>query len=248
MMKKDVGVVLKTSRSGETSKLVIFLGRESGKIRLIAKGAMGSKSAFRGAVEPGNIVEVVYYFKEGRASFFLREVHVHASLRPDRESLARIAASLAVLELLEQVCYWGSADAAVVDLTFEFFGVRPADPLLAFLAFELKLAEVLGVLPDFAECASCGKNPRGGFYHPSEGISVCAQHSESSSRRVRLTAELIELIEIVHGESMSQAGDRTVAAHTRKGLGKVMHWTYTFHVNGYGLPEALKLIPSQESS
>ncbi|MEJ2720147.1 MAG: recombination protein O N-terminal domain-containing protein [bacterium] len=63
MIKKDEGVILRSARSGETSKLVTFLGLESGKIRLIAKGALGGKSPFRGVLEPGNHLEIVYYFK-----------------------------------------------------------------------------------------------------------------------------------------------------------------------------------------
>ena len=43
--------------------------------------------------------------------------------------------------------------------------------------------------------------------------------------------------------SLSQLGAAEVDADVRKRLGKVLHWTYTFHINGYSLPQALKLIP-----
>ena len=107
MLRKDEGVVLSTTRRGESSKLVTFLGRDSGKTLLHAKGALGPKSPFRGSLEPGNYVEVLYYFKEGRTAFFLKEVSVHSGLNADGGALTRMAVTLAMLEILNQVCYWG---------------------------------------------------------------------------------------------------------------------------------------------
>ena len=73
MLRKDEGVVLSSTRRGESSKLVTFLGRESGKMRLLAKGAMSPKSPFRGSLEPGSYVEVLFYYKEARSFFFLKD-------------------------------------------------------------------------------------------------------------------------------------------------------------------------------
>ena len=83
MLKKDDGVVLRTARSGETSKIVTLLGRGGGKIRLIAKGALSGKSPFRGSLEPGTHLDIVYYHKEGRTLYFLREAHVYSVSRTE---------------------------------------------------------------------------------------------------------------------------------------------------------------------
>ena len=161
MIRKDAGVVLKTARSGETSKTVTFLSRESGKIRLLAKGALGGKSPLRGALEPGNHLEVVYYHREGRTGRFIKEVHTHSTLDIGRDSLSRLSCALAVLELVDTVCYWESPDPGIVDQLVEYLDCPPAEnPVLLFLAFEFKLLSVLGALPDFSACSVCGRGTR----------------------------------------------------------------------------------------
>jgi DNA repair protein RecO (recombination protein O) len=246
MIRKDDGIVLKTSRSGETSRLVTFLGRESGKVRLVAKGALKPSSPFRGAVEPGNHVEALYYFRENRTIYYLKEVHVHSALDERRDSLARLALALAVLELVDNVAYWESPEPRIVDLVVEYLARPDAeDPVLFFLAFEFKLLAVLGALPDFSACAVCGSNPAGGFFDPEQGACACARHGAPSSKRVPIDAETAALLCALAGETLAEASGRRADARLRKRLGSVLHWTYTYHVENYRLPESLDLLPRE---
>jgi len=246
MIHKDEGVVLRAARSGETSRLVTFLGRQSGKVRLLAKGALTEKSPLRGTLEPGNHVEVLYYFREGRTRYYAREVHVHSSLETGRDSLGRLGAALAVLELLDGVCYWESPEPRIVDLLLEYL-VCPAaeDPVFLFLVFELKLLAVLGAVPDFSACSVCGAGLAGGFFDPEQGECACPGHTAPSSQRIALDADLISLLGSLDRETLPAAAGRKVAPDLRKRLGSVLHWTYTFHVQNYHLPESLRLIPKE---
>jgi DNA repair protein RecO (recombination protein O) len=244
MLQKDEGVILKTARSGESSRLVTFLGREAGKTRLLAKGAMSPKSPFRGALEPGGRLEVVYYHKEDRTLYFLKEVNVRSQLESGRESLERMATALAVLELLDRVCFWESPEPRIVDLLFEYLetpGV--ADPVFFFLAFEWRLLAVLGASPELSVCAVCGGAADEGYYHPEDGLAACPAHARTESHRVKLDADLISLVASLDEAALGDLAPAVVSPEARKGLGAVIHWTYTFHVNNYRLPESLKLIP-----
>jgi DNA repair protein RecO (recombination protein O) len=244
MILKDEGVVLKTARSGETSKTITLLSREGGKIRLLAKGALGEKSALRGALEPGNHIEVVYYHREGRTRYFLKEAHVHSALEIKTDSLGQVSCALAVLELLDGLCHWESPDGRILDLLIDYLRSPPAaDPLLLFLVFELRLLSVLGALPDISACAVCGAPLTDGFYHPAEGMGACLRHSETTTRRIRVDADLIRFFDTLTGGSLAAFSGLTPDGSLRKRLGTVLHWTYTFHVNNYRLPESLKLIP-----
>lgn len=243
MVRKDEGIVLKAARSGETSRRVTFLGRESGKVQLIGKGAMSSRSPFRGALEPGNRLQIVYYHKEGRTLFFLKEVHVVDTLRSGAGSLEQVAAGLAALELLDQVCYPGSPEAHIVDLVESYLAChRAVDPLAVYLALELKLLDVLGTAPHIAACSECGDAGGDGYYYPAEGSSRCRQHAFAEPHRVRLDRELIRIAEDMSLTTFDELVGRALDPGPRKRLGKLLHWTYTFHVQGYRLPESLKLI------
>jgi DNA repair protein RecO (recombination protein O) len=243
MIRKDIGVVLKSARSGETSLLATVLGRQSGKVNLIGKGAFNNRSPFRGSLEVGNLIEAVYYHKEGRTLFFLKEVYVRSTLVAMRDSLPHLASALGLLELVEHVCYWGSPEARVVDLLAEFIDCPPAkDPLHLYLAFAFRMLEVLGVLPDLSSCAACGGQLPSGYYHPAEGTGMCGTHSCESPHRVRLSPELLEYVGATADSTLAEASMASVDPVLRKRFGEIIHWTYTFHIQGYSLPRALQLL------
>lgn len=243
MLEKDAGVVLRTARSGETSLLVTFLGRRRGKIRLMAKGALSSKRTSGGLLETGNHVEAVYYFKEDRSVFYLREVAALSPPASGRDSLPHLAVRLSAMELLNQVCYPGSADESIVDLAVEYVRVADeADPLWVFLAFELRLLSVLGAFPDLAGCASCGAGVGGGAYDARGGVAYCADHAHLALDGLPLTPEMLEAVGRCTECPLAELAASEVEPATRKQLGKLVHWTYTFHVQGYSLPKSLNLI------
>jgi DNA repair protein RecO (recombination protein O) len=243
MLIKDNGIILRTARRGESSLDVIFLGRLSGKIRLIAKGILSKKAAQRLTVEPGSHVEVVYYHKEGRTLYYSKEISLCSAMSVDRKSLPALASVLAAVELLDVVCFSGSPDEALVDIAISFMICQPAaDPLFFFLVFEMKLLEVLGAIPDFSRCTSCSKDLTTGYFDSKEGACYCATHKKNNPHQLTIRSDLLRVIDACHRHSLEALKDMEVDLQLRKDLGKLIHWTYTYHVQGYKLPQSLKLI------
>jgi DNA repair protein RecO len=58
--------VLRTYKLGEADRIVVFLTRDRGKKRGVAKGARRTRSRFAGALEPLTEVQVAYFEKQGR--------------------------------------------------------------------------------------------------------------------------------------------------------------------------------------
>jgi len=247
VLEKDQGVVLKTARSGETSLLVTFLSRRMGKIRLMAKGALSPKYPSRGLLGTGGHLEVVFYYKENRSVYYLREVSQLAKSFPERDSLPHMATRLAAMELLDQVCYPGSADEAITELAAEYVAAAgsAADPLFLFLAFELKLLLALGSFPDLSGCALCRRSVSEGRYSARDGAGYCREHASEAGDAHGLLPLSDVLLGAAHhcaAEPLSVLAGEEVSKQTRKDLGKIVHWTYTFHVQGYSLPKSLSLI------
>ena len=59
-------LVLRTYKLGETDRIVVFLTRDRGKKRGVAKGARRPRSRFVGSLEPLTEVRVAYFEKERR--------------------------------------------------------------------------------------------------------------------------------------------------------------------------------------
>src|SRR5512132_1887252 len=63
---KSEALILRTYKLGEADRIVVFLTRDRGKKRGVAKGARRQRSKFAGALEPLTEVQVAYFEKEGR--------------------------------------------------------------------------------------------------------------------------------------------------------------------------------------
>ena len=59
-------LILRTYRLGESDRIVVFLTRDRGKKRGVAKGARRARSPFAGALEPLTEARVAYFEKERR--------------------------------------------------------------------------------------------------------------------------------------------------------------------------------------
>jgi DNA repair protein RecO (recombination protein O) len=243
MLEKDEGVVLKAARSGESSLLVTFLGRRRGKVRMVAKGVLSPKRMAGGLLETGNHVELVYYYKENRTVYYIKEIERLSTATGSRDSLPHLAVRLSAMELLDQVCYPGSADESIVDLAVEYVRVADElDPLLVFLAFELRLLAALGAFPDLSGCADCGQSIGDGAFDAAGGVAYCTDHAQLAPSALPLPGEQLAAVELCVAGPLAGLADARVEARTRKQLGKLVHWTYTFHVQGYSLPKSLSLI------
>src|ERR1044072_5377396 len=66
MVYKSDALILRTYKLGEADRIVVFLTRDRGKKRGVAKGARRPKSNFVGALEPLTQARVAYFEKERR--------------------------------------------------------------------------------------------------------------------------------------------------------------------------------------
>src|ERR671910_1855446 len=62
-------LVLRTYKLGETSKVVVLLTRERGKVRAVARGARGARSRYQSALEPLSEVRVGLHGRQGAELF-----------------------------------------------------------------------------------------------------------------------------------------------------------------------------------
>jgi DNA repair protein RecO (recombination protein O) len=169
-------LILRTYKLGEADKIVVFLTRDRGKKRGVAKGARRARSRYTGALEPMTRGAVAYYEREQRDLVRLNFVE------PSRSPL-----SLGSGDALGYVSYFAElidewAPEAQADERLFRLGSAVVDALAAgapveSLAryFEYWLLRLQGVYPTLRLCATCGGGLAGGaVLLPREPVLVCS--------------------------------------------------------------------------
>jgi DNA repair protein RecO (recombination protein O) len=227
-------LVLRTYPLGESDRIVVFLTRDRGKKRGVAKGARRSRRRFGGALEPLTLVRVEYVEKETRelVSVHFADPVVSPLAARDPEALCYVGYFAELLDawspdndahdaLFRLGC--ATLDALVAGAPgvrlaryFEFWGRRLQGvypSIEACAACGAQLAEVGAVLDADHQrlvCGRCGGSRRGGALTPAAlaFLRRAASVSPVALGDVALDADAARSLEQVHGRLMAAYLDR----------------------------------------
>ena len=142
-------LVLLTYKLGEADRIVVFLTRDRGKKRGVAKGARRPRSRFTGALEPLTEVSVAYFEKERRELVGLNYAETRRSplLLGSPDALGYVSY---FAELLDEWAQEADADDRLYRLGASMLDAlaagAPVEPLARY--FEYWLLRLQGVYPE----------------------------------------------------------------------------------------------------
>ena len=148
-------LVLRTYKLGEADRIVVFLTRDRGKKRGVAKGARRQRSAFAGALEPLTEVRVAYFESERRELVGLNYAEtVRSPLMLASPAAATEAGHYMLVEyfaeLLDEWAQDSDADDRLYRLGASMLDALtagvPTEPLARY--FEYWLLRLQGVYPE----------------------------------------------------------------------------------------------------
>jgi DNA repair protein RecO (recombination protein O) len=150
-------LILRTYKLNDADRIVVFLTRDRGKKRGVAKGARRMRSRFMGALEPLTRVSIVYFEKESRELVSLN----HADALRSPLSAHHPDAIGYVGYLAELIDEWAPDSdpnerlfrlgASVIDALADDI---PVEAIVRY--FEYWLLRLQGVYPSVASCQQCG--------------------------------------------------------------------------------------------
>ena len=149
-------LILRTYKLGEADRIVVFLTRDRGKKRGVAKGARRARSPYLGALEPMTRAGVAYYEREQRE--LVRLNYVEAVRSPLSASTAEALGHVGYFaELIDEWAPDAHADERLFRLGCSMVDAVAAGSPVETLAryFEYWLLKLQGVYPGLA-CAGCG--------------------------------------------------------------------------------------------
>jgi DNA repair protein RecO len=148
MITHTEAIIFKSVDYQESSKIVTMFTREHGKIALIVKGVKKPKSKFSGLIEIGNLLDVVYYFKDSRSVQFLSEASYAEKLMNLRTDFEKMATMTSAIELISQLLHENEVNEPLFEFTKKmliWLNTAEIHPPNIFPYLQIRLASLTGI-------------------------------------------------------------------------------------------------------
>lgn len=201
---RDVGVVVRTHKLGETDRIVTVVTQDSGRIRAVAKGVRKPGSRFGSRLEPLSHVQLQLY--RGRELDVVNQVELVEVSSGIRSSLEATTDAMTMCEMVDQL----SHDRAPAPHLYRMLvgalrQLNVAYGPLVLPALQLRLLEVEGVGPRVDGCVRCGTAESLVAFDVVEGGVQCVDHR----RGVSMSGSAIAVLQRILGGDVAGTLRRT---------------------------------------
>ena len=226
---KSDAVVIRQTDFSETSRVVTFFTRESGKLAMMAKGSRRRRNPYDDSMDLLAESSIVFLRKTSGRLQLLTEAALRRRFRPPQTtaSMQSLYAGYYIAELLDGLLEEDDPHPALYDATIVALDRLQRDnarPLRTLARFETQLLKELGHLPSFTHCLKCeqpvqrtpsdggatrdGKNEE--YVHwVSQGGVLCERCRSPEYRQDRIAAGTLQLL-----QSLASAGEADLARLT----------------------------------
>ncbi len=152
-------MILKKQDRGEADELVIFLSRELGWLRGVAKNAKKSRVRFGGHLEPFSLVDLTIRSRQKDTMVWIDEAQVLYGFLGIRSELKKVAHAAYFFELAYGLLPENQPDQKLFEFLYGFLFFLEAEDFkpARYLLEEIRLLGQLGYAPRFDVCPNCGK-------------------------------------------------------------------------------------------
>jgi DNA repair protein RecO (recombination protein O) len=224
-------IVLRTYNIGDQDKIAVFLTREHGLVRGVAKGARKFGSRFGSALEPMSHVMAFYYEKERRD---LVTVNTCDLLESYFELQADVRTSLTIsyfAELIEEFIPGRIHEDLVFRLLLSILRAlkEKGDLNLLTRYFEAWVLHINGFLPEVHRCRGCRKvMEESGWLGPKRDGIYCEACAPLKRDEVR--GELGRFLHWVRTHPPAKAKETTFSAAELKSIEKSLQAMIIYHL------------------
>jgi DNA repair protein RecO (recombination protein O) len=179
----DEAVVLRTYKSGESDRVCVLWTRHHGKLRVLAKGVRKTSSRMGGFLEPMGHVKVDLV--KGRGDLYITKNVTHLERMTNlRSDYARIAAGLAVVEVVDAIPTDEAADEGIFEMLVRVLLTLDNSEFhceLVPASFFFKLLAYDGSEPVVSYCVSCESPGPLVAFNAEVGGTLCASCRSGSA-------------------------------------------------------------------
>jgi len=202
MLTKDLAICIRAVDFSETSQIVTFFARETGKISAIAKGSKRAKSAFDGPIELLAQGTIVFSDANREGLATLTEFQQQPAFTNLSRNLFALNCCLFGTELINQLTDDYDPHPQLFDSFLRFLqdanerqasGIEHGDILALLILFQLALLQEIGLMPVLNACVNCKNDfsrdwPEIYFSSSANGL-ICRDCEVSFPDKIRLTKD-----------------------------------------------------------
>ncbi len=243
MLIETRAIVLKSFPYGDTSLITRMYTDEQGKVATLAKGARRPKNNITALLEPLNIVEVSYYYKDGRGIQTLKEANGSVVISRIRENLERLTIALAVLDILDHTTHEYDPNPILFRLATRTISEMEAisgSGRTLFWFFMLQMAIRTGFKPNLYQCGTGNEPLTSAILDHTSGVLCCPRCLTGGD--IRLNSEQLIILRQMNESHIDQLGNLTVRDESALGISQFLVAYLTFHLEGMGKVKSLKLM------
>lgn len=182
MLSEVSGIVLRSVDIRESDRLITIYTESMGLVTALAKGSRSLKSRKLSSTQQFCYANFVLYTQGDKT--WIKEAELIESFYSIRETIEGLALSAYITEVIEHVAT-AEGDRDVLRLTLNsLYAISKGSYDLATVkgAFEMRLATILGFMPDVLTCQRCGSSEGDFFFDVMAGAVECSDCHKRSSR------------------------------------------------------------------
>ncbi|HIY03839.1 MAG TPA: DNA repair protein RecO [Candidatus Anaerotignum merdipullorum] len=225
-MRKIRGIVIREQQTGESSKQIVVLAKEMGKVRLSARGAKNTKSRLLAGTQLFCYCDFTVY--EGRGFLSVTQADLIESFYALRNDVEVLAQAVYLAELVDSTCPAGMEHDNILKLllyTMQVMAKGYLPPKLAGRIFEMKYLQYSGFLAS-ADCVTCGEQAQ--YFDQKEATFYCKQHR--SREAVLLSRAVVQALDYVLEEEGKKLFAFRLSPEALKQLDAVLRQYLQMHV------------------
>lgn len=220
---KTDAVILRNSRSGESSLLVHCYLKDGGRVNLLAKGARNPKSILVGKLEPFSQAEILYYQSDLEKLGIVSQAETIRNHKEISGDIRRLSYASAVVESLEAVTPQGESNNEVFRLlqkTLYQMNYCHGSKLFSFLAaFLLRLLSISGFHPELNRCVKTGADLRDldqVLFSAEQGGVISRDAADPEGRYFKLNKGVRKVLDLIISTDIDKLGGVSLSAGQKR--------------------------------
>ncbi len=218
-------IVLRYRRLGEADRIITLLTPTRGKIDVIAKGVLRSKSRMGGHLEPLTLVEVV--LAHGRTMDVVTQAQTIEAFPDVHANLDRLSAAMYLLELADRITIEHADAEGLHDLLHTALVrlARGDGQQVVQRTFELALLEATGFRPELTTCLRCSEPVAAeeAWWAPVEGGVLCASCARTDGGAQPIDATALRVLRAFQSQPYEDAGRIRLSDELAARMEQAMH-------------------------